>query len=93
MNQATKQVLPVDNADLAMHFLRMCPTKWQTQYDLTEETTPVNTRVLLLILEMIENNSEVESKPPSMTKTNGAEGKRRMESIDSCIPKKSEQVG
>jgi hypothetical protein len=43
MNQATKQVLPLDEADLAMHLLRMCPAKWQTQYDLTETMTPVNT--------------------------------------------------
>ena len=46
-NQATKQVLPLDNANLATHLLRMCPAKWQTQYDLTEKTTPVNTKALL----------------------------------------------
>ena len=51
MNQATKQVLPLDDADLMMPLLCMCPAKWQTQYDLTEKTTPVNTRALLLILE------------------------------------------
>eukprot|EP00804_Cyclotella_cryptica_P018736 CCRYP_007218-RA/>CCRYP_007218-RA protein AED:0.43 eAED:0.44 QI:0/0/0/1/0/0.5/2/0/225 len=43
-NQATKKVLPLDDADLATHLLRMCPAKWQTQYDLTENTTPVSTR-------------------------------------------------
>jgi hypothetical protein len=32
-NHATKQVLPLDDTDLAMHFLHMCPAKWQTQYD------------------------------------------------------------
>ena len=42
-NPATKQVLPLDGADLVMHLLRMCPAKWQTQYDLTEKMTPVNT--------------------------------------------------
>ena len=57
-NPATKQVLPLDDSDLATHLLRMCPTKWQTQYDLTEKTTPVNARALLLILEKIENNAE-----------------------------------
>ena len=87
-NQATKKVLPLDDADLATHLLRMCPAKWQTQYDLTEKTTPVNTRALLLILEKIENNAEVETKPPGTIKTKGAEGKRKMESIDSRIPKK-----
>ena len=35
-NPATKKVLPLDDADLAMHLLRMCPAKWQTQYNLME---------------------------------------------------------
>ena len=91
-NQAIKQVLSLDGAALAMHLLRMCPAKWQTQYNLTEKTTPVNTRALL-ILEKIENNAELETKPPSTIKPKGAEGKRKMESIDSRIPKKSKQVG
>jgi hypothetical protein len=69
----------------------MCPAKWQTQYNLTEKTTPVNTRALLLILEKIKNNVGVEAKPPSTIKPKGAEGKCKMESIDSCIPKKSKQ--
>jgi hypothetical protein len=46
-----------------------------------------------LILEKIENNVEVETKPPSMITPKGAEGKQKMESIDSRIPKKSKQVG
>jgi hypothetical protein len=71
----------------------MCLAKWQTQYDLTEKTTPVNTRALLLILEKIENNAELETKPPSMIKPKGAEGKCKMESNNSRIPKKSKQVG
>jgi len=88
-----KQVLSLDDIDLVMHLLRMCPAKWQTQYDLTENMTPVNTRALLLILEKIENKAEVEAKPPSVIKSKGAEGKRKMESIDPRIPKKSKQVG
>ena len=35
--QATKKVLPLDDADLTTHVLRMCPAKWQTQYNLTEK--------------------------------------------------------
>ena len=72
----------------------MCLSKWQTQYHLTEKRTSVNTRALLLILEKIENNAdgEVEVKPPSVTKPKGAGGKCEMESINSCIPKKSKQV-
>ena len=91
VKQATKQVLPLDDTDLTTHLRRMCPAKWQTQYDLTETTTPVNTRALLLILEKIENKAEVEAKPPSAIKPKGAKGKCKMESIDSCIPKKSKQ--
>jgi hypothetical protein len=30
-NQATKQVLTLDDANLVMHLLCMCPAKWQTQ--------------------------------------------------------------
>jgi hypothetical protein len=93
MKQATKQVLPLDDTDLAMHLLRMCPAKWQTQYDLMEKTTPVNTWTLLLILEKIENNAEVEAKSPSVIELKGAEGKCKMESMDSHIPKKPKQVG
>ena len=58
-----------------------------------EKTTPVNTRALLLILEKIKNNTEVETKPPSVIKPKGAEGKCKMESIDSHISKKAKQVG
>ena len=71
----------------------MCPAKWQTQYDLTEKSTPVNTRSLLLILEKIKNNAEVEAKPPNASKPKGAEGTCKMESINSHIPRKSKQVG
>eukprot|EP00804_Cyclotella_cryptica_P003536 CCRYP_002154-RA/>CCRYP_002154-RA protein AED:0.39 eAED:1.00 QI:0/0/0/1/1/1/3/0/379 len=92
-NQATKKVLPLDDADLATHLLRMCPAKWQTQYDLTENTTPVSTRALLLVLENIENNAELDNKPASTTKAKGADTKRKMESMDSRIPKKPKKVG
>jgi hypothetical protein len=69
VNQAMKQVLPLDGADLTTHLLCMCQAKWQTQYELMEKMTPVNARALLLILEKIENNAEVETKPPSAIKT------------------------
>ena len=91
-NQATKLVKPLDDSDLATHLLRMCPAKWQTQYDLTEKTTPVSVRALLPILEKIENNAELDAKPPNMNKTRGAGEKRKMESSDSRIPKKQKSV-
>ncbi len=42
----------------------------------------------MLILEKIENDAEVETKPPSAIKPKGAEGKCKMESLNSRIPKK-----
>ena len=46
-----------------------------------------------MILEKIKNNAELETKPPNASRPKGAEGKQKMESIDSRIPKKSKQVG
>jgi hypothetical protein len=92
-NQATKKVLPLDDANLATHLLRICPAKWQTHYDLTENITPVSTRALLLVLENIENNAELDAKPSSTIKAKGADQKCKMESMDSRIPKKPKKVG
>eukprot|EP00804_Cyclotella_cryptica_P015307 CCRYP_005411-RB/>CCRYP_005411-RB protein AED:0.38 eAED:1.00 QI:0/0/0/1/0/0/2/0/442 len=92
-NQATKKVLPLDDTDLATHLLCMFPAKWQTQYNLTENTTPVSSRALLLVLENIENNAELNAKPSSTNKATGADHKRKMELIDSRIPKKPKKVG
>eukprot|EP00804_Cyclotella_cryptica_P013533 CCRYP_017230-RA/>CCRYP_017230-RA protein AED:0.33 eAED:0.70 QI:0/0/0/0.66/1/1/3/0/339 len=92
-NQATKKVLPLDDADLATQLLRMCPAKWQTQYNLTENTTLASTRAFLLVVENIENNAELEVKPASTTKAKGADQKRNMESMDSHIPKKPKKDG
>ena len=82
-NQTTKKLLPLNEADLSAHLLCMCLAKLQTQYDLTENTTPISTRSLLLILENIENNAELDTKPPSMTKAKRVDGKCKMESMDS----------
>jgi len=81
------------DADFAMHLLGMCLERWQTQYNLTENSTPVSTRALLLVLKNIENNVELDAKPASTTKAKGAEQKRKMESEDSRIPKKPKKVG
>jgi hypothetical protein len=92
-NQATKKVLPLDNAELVTHLLQMCLAKWQTQFDLMEKTTPVSTRALLLVLENIKNNVKLDMKPSSMIKAKGAEQKRKMESMDSHMPKKPKKEG
>ena len=93
MNQATKQVLLLENTIHVTHVLHMCPAKWQTQYELTEKMTLVSTRALLLILEKIEKKPKVEAKPPCMIKPKGSEGKCKMESINARIPQKPNQVG
>ena len=85
--------MPLDDPDLATHLLRMCPARWQAQYDLSKNTTPVSTRALLLMLENIENNADLDPKTSNPSKPKGAEGKRKMESIDSQTPKKPKKVG
>ena len=57
-----------------------------------ENTTPVSTMTLLLVLENIENNVELNRKPSSTGKAKGPEGKRKMELMDSHIPKKPKKV-
>jgi len=61
----------------------MCPAKWQTKYNLMEKTTPVSVWAILLILEKIENNVELDVKPPSNNKMKGAREKHKIESMDS----------
>ncbi len=80
-------------ADLAPHLFCICPSKWQTQYNLTENTTPISTRALLLVLENIKNNAQVNYKAQNPTKVKRTEVKYKMELINSCISKKSKKVG
>ncbi len=86
-NSATKPVMPLEDADLTTHLLRMCPVKWQRQYDLMENSTPVSTRALLMVLENIESNVELDEKPPSKDKAKGANNKRKMANIKAHTPK------
>jgi len=46
-----------------------------------------------LVLENIENNFELDMKPSSRIKVRGAGQKRKMELMDSHIPKKPKRVG
>jgi len=71
----------------------MCLASWQAQYNLSKNTTPVSTRALLLILENIKNDVDLDYKPTNPNKPKGAEGKCKMESIDSRILKKPKKVG
>ena len=83
--------MPLEDADLATHLLRMCPVKGQRQYDLMENSTPVSTRALLMVLENIESNIKLDDKPPSKDKAKGADSKRKVKSNDSRNPKKAKK--
>ena len=56
-----------------------------------ENSTPVSTRALLLVLENIESNIELDDKPPSKDKAKGADSKRKAESNNSRNPKKAKK--
>ena len=77
-NLATKLVMPLKDANLATHLLQICPVKWQQQYDLMENSTPVSTRALLLVLENIESNVQLDYKAPSKDKAKGTDSKQKM---------------
>ena len=52
-----------------------------------ENSTPISTRALLLVLYNIESNAKLDIKPAS------EDSKSKMESIDSHIPKKPQKEG
>ena len=56
-----------------------------------ENSTPVSTRALLMVLENIESNVELDDKPPSKDKAKGSDSKRKAESYDSCNPQKAKK--
>eukprot|EP00804_Cyclotella_cryptica_P011708 CCRYP_011322-RA/>CCRYP_011322-RA protein AED:0.46 eAED:0.46 QI:0/-1/0/1/-1/1/1/0/135 len=80
-----RRVLPLDGRTWELIYSRLS-SQVANQYDLTENTTPVSTRALLLVLENIENNRNFDNKPcPDQGK--GADLKRKMESMDSASKK------
>ena len=92
-NLATKPVMLLEDADLAAHLLRMCPVKWQRQYDLMENSTPVSTRALLMVLENIESNVELDDRPFSKDKAKGTDSKRKTESKIHAPPRRPRRAG
>ena len=56
-----------------------------------ENSTPVSTRALLMVLENIESNVELDDKSPSKDKEKRADSKRKVESNDSRNPKKAKK--
>ena len=71
----------------------MCPVKWQRQYNLMENSTPVSTRALLMVLENIESNVELNDKPPSKDKAKGADSKRKAKSMIHATPRRPRRAG
>lgn len=92
-NPTIKQILPLDDVNLTTHLLHMCPSKWITQYNLTQNTTPMSTRSLVLVLEDIKNNTEADAKPLGNNNPKMIHGKREIESIDSQNPKRQKWDG
>ncbi len=74
-----------------MHLLQICPNKWQRQYNLMENSTPVSTRALLIVLENIKSNAHLNVKPHSKEKAKGADSKRKAKSDNSRNPKKAKK--
>ena len=58
-----------------------------------ENSTPVRTRALLMVLENIESNVELDDKPPGKDKAKGADFKRKSESNNSCNPRRPRRAG
>ena len=59
------------------------------QFD--QESTPVSTRALLLMLENIENNANLDKKSQNPSKPKGAEGKCKMDLSKYRIPMKAQK--
>ncbi len=79
--------MPLDDVDLTTHFLHMCLARWQNQYNLTKNTTLVSNRALLLVLENIDNNTNLDYKSPNLNKSKGTEGKCKIDLSKYRIPK------
>ena len=83
----------LEDADLATHLLQMCPVKWQRQYNLMENSTPVSTRALLMVLENIESNVEFDGKPPNKKQQKGLTPKGRRNPMIHATPKRQRRAG
>jgi hypothetical protein len=82
VNASTKpKNVPLTEAELGAHVLRMCPIQWQVQYNLNEKgMTPMDMRSLLTSLEAIEcmctyEKGKLESSEKSSHKSK--KGKKR----------------
>ena len=89
---STTRVNAYDEAELSQALLRMCPTKWQDQFNLTQGIIPQSLRNTIDTLETIEQFQE-SSKPPGIPKGDGKKGsngnKRKRNFKDERVPKKN----
>lgn len=65
----------------------MSPSKSQTQYDLTENSTFVSMSALLLVLENIKNDSILDTNHPCSIKSKGLKGSARLSWLTSVSKK------
>ena len=88
----TTKIKPYEEAELAQALLRMCPTKWQDQFNLTQGIIPQSLRNTIETLETIEQFQE-SSKPPGKPNGDGKKGsdlkKRKGKFKDERVPKKN----
>ena len=92
---STKRVKAYDEAELAQALLRMCPSKWQDQFNLTQGIIPQSLRNTIESLENIEKFQE-SSKPPGKPGENGkkgSDGKRKVSFQDEKVPRKKSRTG
>ena len=92
---STKKVQAYDEAELAQALLRMCPSKWQDQFNLSQGIIPQSLRNTIETLETIEQFQE-SSKPPGKPSENGkkgSDGKRKVSFQDEKVPRKKSRTG
>jgi len=89
-NKSTKVVGSFNDMDLASHILRMVPSNWQDEYELSGALVPQSVRELLDVLECIEKafpTDKVGEGTKGAAKS-GDSAKRKMVSLSDRIPKK-----
>ena len=92
---STKKAKAYDEAELAQAILRMCPTKWQDHFNLTQGIIPQSLRHTIETLKNIEQFQE-SSKPPAKPNGDGkkgSDGKRKVNFQDKKVPRKKSRTG
>ena len=92
---STKRIKAYDEAELAQALLRMCPSKWQDQFNLTQGIIPQSLRNTIETLENIEQYQDSSKPPgkPSGDGKKGSDGKRKVSFQDEKVPRKKSRTG